>query len=183
MTAYVEFYFFDECVIEDAKAEGVKHGFRIDNIVYSGFWSQGDGASWKGAVDLAVYIAQMVKSDHPNFTALLVMQNLIQDGCMTRNASIYAANSRYCHEGIMRIDYYDEAGGLGDFEDDESTISRGMFAGMTLGVAFTLTCPVIDAFLDEVLEAAKDYARGVHRALEEAYYYQEKEAQETAEHA
>ena len=40
--------FWSECVIDDAKEIGTHMGMDIDNIYFSGFWSQGDGACFEG---------------------------------------------------------------------------------------------------------------------------------------
>ena len=48
--------FWDNCVIEDAKEQGRLRGFEIDKIYYSGFWSQGDGASWTGTINLTKFL-------------------------------------------------------------------------------------------------------------------------------
>jgi hypothetical protein len=40
--------YWSECVIDCAKEDGYALGFVIDNIYWSGFWSQGDGARWGG---------------------------------------------------------------------------------------------------------------------------------------
>ena len=38
--------FWSECVIDDAKEVAALMGWEIDKVYYSGFWSQGDGASY-----------------------------------------------------------------------------------------------------------------------------------------
>jgi hypothetical protein len=40
--------FWSECTIDDAKEIGKLLGMDIDNIYFSGFWSQGDGACFEG---------------------------------------------------------------------------------------------------------------------------------------
>ena len=50
--------FWSECVIDDAKEIGTHMGMDIDNIYFSGFWSQGDGACIEGT-----WRAEDVKAD------------------------------------------------------------------------------------------------------------------------
>ena len=45
-----------EFLLEQYKEEGVKKGFGIDQIYYSGFSSQGDGASWDGDIDVPMWM-------------------------------------------------------------------------------------------------------------------------------
>jgi len=46
--ANLGFSFYAECIIEDAKTIGELMGIDIDNVYYSGFYSQGDGAMFTG---------------------------------------------------------------------------------------------------------------------------------------
>ena len=50
--------FWSECTIDDAKEIGKYMGMDIDNIYFSGFWSQGDGACIEG-----IWRASDVKAD------------------------------------------------------------------------------------------------------------------------
>ena len=47
------------CYIGDKAIEAT--GMLVDQIYYSGFWSQGDGASWTGRIDLDYFIQHHVK--------------------------------------------------------------------------------------------------------------------------
>ena len=56
---YIDHWVHDEWydyIYEDAREAGRVRGFDIDKMFFSGFWSQGDGASWLGEVYLPDFI-------------------------------------------------------------------------------------------------------------------------------
>lgn len=53
-----------DTVYEDAKEDGKALGYDIDDIRFSGFWSQGDGASWTGRVNLYTFIEKHIPDTH-----------------------------------------------------------------------------------------------------------------------
>lgn len=54
-----------EFVLDDAKGIGDKLGIRIDNIYYSGFWSQGDGACFTGYYSYEKGSVAEIKKNYP----------------------------------------------------------------------------------------------------------------------
>lgn len=52
-------------VIDDAKAIAALMGWHIENVYYSGFWSQGDGACFEGMMRYAKGCAKAVKTYAP----------------------------------------------------------------------------------------------------------------------
>ena len=50
-----------ESVYGLAREDGAKRGFEIDDIRFSGFWSQGDGASWTGSVDVKQFLEYLLE--------------------------------------------------------------------------------------------------------------------------
>ncbi|MDX9668740.1 hypothetical protein [Pseudomonas sp. P8_250] len=52
-------------VYEDAKAAGAMFGFDIDDIYFSGFWSQGDGACFTGSFRYGKGCENAIKAAYP----------------------------------------------------------------------------------------------------------------------
>ena len=92
-------------------------GFSSPKIAYSGFWSQGDGASftcdnWQYKKGMLAYI----KQNYPTWTSLHLiakeLQSLSKKTGYTLEFSVYRTNHRYCHENIVECGFgyneYDE---------------------------------------------------------------------------
>lgn len=96
-------------VYEDAKAIGALMGITIDEIRFSGFWSQGDGASFRGTYDGVLDASTKVREHATedaelraiadSLTALQTKRRL-QYGSTVCCHVTYAAYSR-CHSGTM----------------------------------------------------------------------------------
>src|SRR5574343_1879008 len=76
--------FWSECIIDDAKTIGKLIGIDIDNIYFSGFSSQGDGACFEGyytynkhSVKLLKDYAPIDKELHKIVESLYRLQNVI----------------------------------------------------------------------------------------------------------
>lgn len=170
-----------EYVIEDAKDQGRERGFAIDDVLWSGFWSQGDGASWTGAVHLGVFIDQCIKPDDPEITKYTILQELVRDEWVDEWVDINRRSFHYVHSGTMEAAGPDSYG-----ERDESTIRRGILAGASVrqlyesigGFDFIYYTAVPAA-----LEAAKDYADEIYKRLEKEYewYISDEHIEEMAE--
>jgi len=92
-------------------------GFSNPKIAYSGFWSQGDGASFtcdnwgykKGMLD-------KIRKNCPTWSSLHLiakeLQSLSKKTGYTLEFSVYRTNHRYCHENTVACDFgyneYDE---------------------------------------------------------------------------
>ena len=69
--------YWAECAIDDAKEVAALMGWEIDKVYYSGFWSQGDGACFKGTLGYHANCANLVRAYAP------------QDGELNRIASAW----------------------------------------------------------------------------------------------
>ena len=56
---------WSESVIDDAKRIGALIGFDVDDVYWRGFWSQGDGTCWTGAVTYSTGCAAAVARECP----------------------------------------------------------------------------------------------------------------------
>jgi len=140
-------YDWYDSVYEDAKAIGAILGFTIDQISFSGFYSQGDGASFVGSYYYAPGWRKRLKAYAPLDEDIRAIGETLQ-AIQKRNryglqASI-GRNERYLnsHEGTMRATV-------------ETSDGRPAH-------------PAEDA---AILECARDFARWIYKQLEAEHEY------------
>ena len=94
-------------VIDDAKNIGGLMGLQIDRVMWSGFGSQGDGASFTGTYRHQPYALRQVRSYAPRDKRLHDLAKRLQDLQISNRrelrASITRHSSNYCHEYTMAI--------------------------------------------------------------------------------
>jgi len=105
---------------EDAKAKGFEIGTRTVKttkdktyqeleIYFSGFCSQGDGASFAGTVDLDKYIRahleDLIKAGIDIFTLRKILNNEPSTSDWEAETPIITQGGRYCHENTMDISF------------------------------------------------------------------------------
>lgn len=147
-----------EEVYEQAKAEGATKGFRIDDISFSGFWSQGDGASWTGAVRLRDWVP-----DNPEDMETRIVRELVRNEEINLLANIYT-RGHGVHEMTMQIEW--------DGAQFLTKLTEGPLAGATIA---DLLAPFPDLFVKleaAMLESARDFAREIYDQLEQEYEYE-----------
>jgi hypothetical protein len=174
-----------ETTIEQAKEDGKALGFEIDNIVFSGFHSQGDGASWTGQVDLGAYIDANIKDDDPEHSRYMVMRELIRDNWIG-HLEVDRPSFIYSHSGTMknggaRDHAYDEA----ELDESHCVLEKGILAGANVRELYMAING--EYLLFELCELAfnhaKRYADEIYKRLEADYdhYSSEEVFAETAE--
>jgi len=152
------------------KEEGVERGFDIDDIEFSGFGSQGDGARWKGSIDVYKWLqGQEWWKGHAHWS---VYGELVRVNEM-EVAHVLWGSGRSCNEGNMRV--YVDWSDLDFIGSREYVVEEGLFKGLTLKEAWQIIEPHIQTIEDTLLEAARDFAREIYRTLEEEYEYQTSE--------
>lgn len=143
--------FWYESVIEDAKECGAILGIQIDDIFFSGFWSQGDGACFTGRYEYFKGSAGKIRQHAPNDTELHRIADTLQ-AIERRNfyrltATISKRSHYYSHENTVAVDT-DTAHVAGDDGD-------------TGALAVTL----------------RDFMRWIYRRLEDEFTYRTSEEQ------
>jgi hypothetical protein len=160
-----------EGTYEMAKEDGKEKGFYIDKIYFSGFCSQGDGASWTGQVD----VRQFLETHYEDSIGLSAWCQLVQEGIVSKFSKVEANNAHYCHESTMNFsDVWDEVG----IEDTEPLLLPSIFKGMSIENVFDIiatdsscTLKDVDAITQAITESGKDYARDIYQRLREEYEY------------
>jgi len=174
-----------ETTLEQAKEDGKALGFDIDNIVFSGFCSQGDGASWTGCVDLGTYIDANIKDDDPKHASYMVMRELIRDQWVGP-LEIDRRTFMYCHSGTMQNGgVIDHAYDIAELAESNGVLETGILAGA--GVRELYNSINGEYLLFELCELAfnhaKRYADEIYKRLEADYdhYSSEEVFADTAE--
>jgi hypothetical protein len=145
-----DFSFHSECVIEYAKECAALVGIDIDKVYYSGFWSQGDGASFDGWYYYKKGAAQAIREHAPQDKDLLKIASALQAIQRRHFYSIGANVTRsgyYVHENTMRADVFDTR--------TDWNVSNDI--------------------AEEVLDVLRDFARWIYRSLETEYEFQTKD--------
>ena len=161
-------YFYPEdqwwdWVYETAKDDGEKFGFQIRDIKFTGFHSQGDGASWEGFVDVHKWLEHH-KPDDPHAQILM---ELIDNECADRRLGIRPMHGRhYSHSATMTCGGIDSI-----FESDTQVflgkgIYQGASAGELLGV---IGAGYLEVVAIAILRHARDYADEIYKRLRDEY--------------
>jgi hypothetical protein len=121
--------YWHECTIEDAKEVGMILGFDVRDVHFSGFWSQGDGASWTGGYEYAKGAPDKVASHTGNDAELIRIAHALQAIQRRHFYKLRASISRtgyYCHSHTMRADVEDCTDTYRDVSDPEKDL-LGLF--------------------------------------------------------
>jgi len=154
---YQPYYGWHEFVFDDAKAIAKIIGIEIDDIRYSGFWSQGDGASFTGYYGYAKGAAAAIREYAPRDTELHAIADKLAHVQRKHFYALQAAIAqfgRYVHEMSMSVD-----------------VDRGDGKEFATGDYVSGRYQPSDAE-DSITEAMRDFARWIYRTLEKEYEYQ-----------
>jgi len=157
-----------EGITEGFEERGIERGFDIDDVQWSGFGSQGDGASWTGQVDLVPFLQYHLKPEDPDYTRYMILIELIQNGFAARKFEVSRNSHRYNHEMTMALDR-DNLIRYGDWSD--TIVRTGIFTGAQASpLAESIS---MESLLDDLMmwatDVARDYARDIYKALEDSY--------------
>jgi hypothetical protein len=160
-----------EHIYEHAKAGGPERGFEIEDIRFSGFWSQGDGASWTGSVNIKEFLDYHLKEDNPDFGRYFVLQALIaenQDWVALRT-NVNRRGFHYVHDNMMYLESisYSNLECL-DADDEERLQEEGPLQRANIYQLYKGAD--IDHLIDDletwILVEAQAYARQIYDDLE-----------------
>ena len=159
---------------ETAKEDGQAKGFDIDDIRFSGFWSQGDGASWTGRVDLPTFIELNLDERSAWYGEDVILLELWRNGWIEGKwLEINVSNYHYCHSGGMRAGDNPDIPLYSLDEDDIAVLAEGVMAGASvvqLHGSFDVGTRVSE-WCDEALIQAKAFADDIYKKLEQEYDY------------
>jgi len=158
-----------ECVYERFKEEGRAKGFIIDDIQFSGFYSQGDGASWTGRVYLMPFIEHFITHEHPEFSRYTVLVELIRNQWVDPRMDVSRKSFYYNHSGTMSYEGIKCFASLG--EDNGDVIEHGILQGASVyELDQAIDTERLVCELEEfAISRAKEYADEIYNALREEY--------------
>ena len=176
-----------ESVYDLAKEDGAKRGFEIEDIRFSGFWSQGDGASWTGSVNVARFIEWALAQ--PEDTAIhrridadrhryLCFVELMKDGWIEPHVNIVRTSYHYVHENTVKPEYgvdwaqLESEMGLDSDVQHESTLrSEGVLKGASVvGVAEGIDVAHLVPEVDELIQdEVRDFCQEIYKLLAKEY--------------
>lgn len=158
-----------DCTYANAKEDGKEKGFDIEDIRFSGFWSQGDGASWTGRVDLKQFLEHHLKEDNPDHHRYFVLQALLDEDWVEKYVTIDRYGFHYVHSQTMReggvslspLDGLDE-----DSEERlqaDGPLQRANVYQLHVGID---TGALVDDLLKWIIEEAREFADKIYADLE-----------------
>ena len=136
-----------EWVYEDAKEIAEEFGLNISDIFFSGFWSQGDGACFKGYLRFKECDESKLPEEIRGiYQTLHEVHGLLKILDSDNYLFLCVSLGRHCtHEYNMLFEFYDESS-----EEAEA---------------------IVDAHKESICEALRDYARWIYKNLEAEYEY------------
>lgn len=161
-----------DCVYDNAKEDAHQYGFRVDDISFSGFWSQGDGASWKGSVDLITWL----EKHRPDCAKATIMAELIAQDWVDSKANVIRLTSNYCHSKTMQVTdantYWD--GACYDVELADKPVGGDGILARASVKALVENADLetyFEEMLSDVLVSVRDYADEIYKRLRDEYEY------------
>ena len=139
-----------ECVCDQYTTACKLFGLDISRIMFSGFWSQGDGAAFAGTYSYKKGALQALKKEFPQWVEI---HDICKRLTQMQKPNFYGVNvdisqnGRYCHEMSMRFSVSVYIEGQGERYD----IPQGMG--------------------EEVADIFRDLARDIYKNLEAEYDY------------
>jgi hypothetical protein len=160
-------------IIDQAK-ESAPAGFIIDDVRYSVTYSQGDGASWTGAIKLIEFFE--ANPDHEFIGEEVMIIELMRNDWIDDKADVNQNSYHYVHSGTMRLsDVVDYAESVEDNENNP-TLVEGPMMGAEVKELFQTDywdwAHRLDAMLERALQATRDYADEIYKQLKEDYEWQ-----------
>lgn len=113
-------------IYDDAKELGKLLGFFVKDIRFTGFWSQGDGASWCGLYRTDWMQLDKAKEYAPNDEYIgEIINELASLALVGRQMwDVRYSSYRYCHENTMDVDYVDNEADMEIAENVHDTVER-----------------------------------------------------------
>jgi len=171
LTEWVTSYEWWECVYDNATHDGEDKGFHIEDIRFSGFWSQGDGAYWTGRIDLVRFLRVNMEPDSAWYGEDVILLELWEQGWIDRFVVVENRNYRSSHASGMVIGDEPKIEMEYMSDDDTAQVTDGVMQGasvMDLYNSFDLPQRVRE-WTDEALIQARAYADDIYKQLEKEY--------------
>lgn len=161
--------FWSECTIDGAKEIGKYMGIDIENIYFSGFWSQGDGACFEGTWRAKDVQADKLKEYAPQDEELhRIVEGFAElakeypDGYFSVKQSLH-----YSHSGCTSFDVE-----LPNEQEEELEYDSADDSAEWKALRVRL-----DEDGDTLIQLARDFMDWIYKQLEKEWYYQNADEQ------
>ena len=147
-------------------------GFIIDDVRYSVTYSQGDGASWTGAINLIEFFEA---NPDPEFIGEeVIIIELMRNDWIDKSAEVNQNSYHYVDSSTMKlsdvVDYAESA------EDDSNNpvLAVGILENANVKELFDSFhwAKRLDLMVERALEAVKEYADNIYTQIKEDYEWQ-----------
>jgi len=154
---YAADYEWWDCTYDYFKEDAKAYGFEVEDIIFSGFGSQGNGAAWNGEVDVVKFLKAKNLDTEPMWFALMELARL---GWIDDKASV-AHSWRYSY--TTQVHDFSAHSSL----DDEFPMATGVFAGTSPKALMESFggAKIVDDLVDLIDAAVEDFAKDIYRAL------------------
>jgi hypothetical protein len=167
----VDYHEWHDCTLDDWKEKLEALGYDDPEIQYSGFWSQGDGASFTSKqVPLPSTDPKVIEAwDQLVGAAELIGTPITEDIADLAYGSVMRHGHQYCHENTVAVDWewndppfynYNAPDGLRPFTE--------------------MLRAAVDAYFENLDEVVTDLCKQIYSDLEEEYEYQTSDESVTA---
>lgn len=171
-----EYQWWDD-VYDNARKDGWQYGFEVDDIRFSGFASQGDGASWTGRVRVVPYLDHKLKDPDalppPLFGQYTLLREMAENDYVISTIDVTRGGGMYVHENTMLCDsHFTDYGDVDpEYYGDNETLTTGVLKGARMRDLLSAYDfgTVLNSLIDDVQEAARSYARKIYGDLEREY--------------
>ena len=159
INAYDNWY---DHVYESFRDDMLLHGIKVDEIFFSGFWSQGDGACFEGSVYAWELFLQSIGYDNPALIQL----------AMDNWSTTVKQRGHYYHENCTRFDHEWVDPSMQFADDFIDYYSRYHHEDLRATAWLSMLRLVDYSKLEEHIEDAfRDHMRTLYRTLEAEYEY------------
>lgn len=155
-----------EYTIDDLKSQGPEKGFDVDEINFSGFYSQGDFASWNGSIRLLDFLDAHLTPEHTDYARYLILRDLIDEDWVQHRVSVSNRSYRGHFTTVEEPEDYAYRG-----VETSDVLTQGMFKGANIEhISREIDIDDLLSSLHEWMqEEAGNYARHCYKTLEEEY--------------
>lgn len=136
-------------------------GINIENIYFSGFWLQGDGACFTGSVAAGPFIKAHATEENKWTSKYYVLLEAWEDSGTGNFALRHSGHYYHCYCVTNS-----------DINDCNYAPSKGIFSQMEDEEFAALVNKQLDEFETDAMDICRGYMNDIYRALEEEYEHQ-----------
>ncbi len=170
-------YFEPDWLIDNAKEEGNKRGFEVNDVRWS-LNEPGEGACWQGRVNLVKFLDYHLKEDNPDHHRYVVLREIINDGWTEPWTGVGYMGWRSVHSGCVEVDYISDGPLYSLIEEQQHyaeesplLVAEGPLQGADVEVLAKAidAKTLLEAFRQWIQDEARAYADTLHADIKSAY--------------